>query len=361
VRAEAEQVAFPFDSMPLMAELKRGRLVEIPDARQQTLVPTELLLRWDAVSLLLAPLLRNEELIGWIAGGYVQRTGPFSRKQRRLLLGIAQALALGLENERLIRDLCAANRLRSDFVSTMSQELRTPLNVILGYAEILGDEDEVSPGETRQLAEGIRRSAATLLELVTATLDLGRMESGRDVLNVEAVSLAALLGEVQRKLEPLSQRSGLAVRWHNGCCDDVVATDRVKLKTIIKNLVGNAIKYTPRGSVDVRLDRDGPEVVLAVADTGIGIAEQDRATIFEMFRQVDGSATRAYGGVGLGLYIVRQLVDRLRGTIVVQSERGMGSTFTVRLPLGRMETHDADPAASRTRAAEVAATAARSG
>ncbi|MEW6272919.1 MAG: HAMP domain-containing sensor histidine kinase [Thermodesulfobacteriota bacterium] len=359
VRTELEHIDFPLDSLPLFEELRRGHLVEVPDARTQSVVPPDLLLRWEVASMMCVPICRNDRLTGFIASGYRTRTGPFTRKQRRLAIGIAQAVAVGLENERLIRDLRAANRLKSDFVSTMSHELRTPLNVILGYAEMLGEAPGLSAHDTEHLAQGIRRSATELLELVTATLDLGRMESGRDVLRVEPVALAELLHEVELEFEPLSQRAGLTVTWRNDCDSEVVATDRVKLKTIVKNLVGNAIKYTPQGSVDVRVRRDGDDVVLAVADTGIGIDQQDVATIFEMFRQIDGSATRTYGGVGLGLYIVRQLVERLRGRIEVASEPGAGSTFTVRLPLERLApraTNGREPAAPLA----PAATAARS-
>jgi signal transduction histidine kinase len=332
IRTELEQIDFPPDSMPIFASLRRGELVELPDASQQDLVPPELLLRFGVASLLCVPIYRNEHFLGLIGSGYRERTGPFSRKQRRTALGIAHAVVVGLDNERLIRDLRAANRLKSDFVATMSHELRTPLNVILGYAEMLSEERLDGEREVAHLAHRIRRSASTLLELVNATLDLGRMESGRDVVHLEPVAIAPLLAEAEAEFEPLAHGAGLAVRWRNEVGDAFVLTDRVKLKTILKNLVGNAIKYTPHGSVTVTASRGRGEVVLSVRDTGVGIAPEDCSAIFEMFRQIDGSATRAFGGVGLGLYIVRQLVDRLRGSVEVESAPGVGSTFTVRLP-----------------------------
>ena len=172
-----------------------------------------------------------------------------------------------------------------------------------------------------------------LLELIDATLDLGRMESGRDDLRLEAVPLATLLADVETEVDGVARERGLSVVWRNTVGALVVATDRVKLKTVLKNLVGNAIKYTSAGSVTVSADRDDDELVLRVEDTGVGIAPQDLEAIFEMFRRLEGAQARSVAGVGLGLYIVRQLVDRLGGTIAVASTPGEGSVFTVRLPL----------------------------
>ena len=333
IRTELENIDFPPDSMAIFAQLRRGRMVEIGNVAEQQLVPPELLTRWDVASLLCAPIHRNERLIGVIATGYVTRLGPFSRKQRRLLLGIGHAVSVGVDNERLIRDLRAANRLKSDFVATMSHELRTPLNVILGYAEMLGDGVVGPPHDVLHIAERIERSATELLELVNATLDLGRMESGRDVLQIEPVALAGLLAEIEAELDAVARTRGLPVRWRNTLGAITVPTDRVKFKTVLKNLVGNAIKYTPQGAVEVTAARSGDLLVLTVQDTGIGIGEADLPAIFEMFRQVDGSSTSTAGGVGLGLYIVRQLVERLNGSITVDSTPGVGSTFTVRVPM----------------------------
>jgi len=344
VRAELETLDFPPDSMPIFAHLRDGRLVEITGADAEDLVPPELLARWGIASMLCAPVYRDEGMLAVIGTGYAKRRGPFSSRQRRLLVGIGHAAAVGVGNERLIGDLRAANRLKSDFVATMSHELRTPLNVILGYAEMLSDPAHASPQEVAHHAERIRYNATELLELVNATLDLGRMESGRDVLRIEPVLLGALLAEVAAELEPLAHAKGLQVAWRNSLGAVMLATDRVKLKTILKNLAGNAIKYTPEGSVTVTTEQEGEALVVHVADTGVGIDAEHLPAIFEMFRQVDSSATRAVGGVGLGLYIVRQLVERLGGTIEVASDPGVGSTFVVRLPMRLAARSGAKPA-----------------
>lgn len=331
-RNEFASIDFPPDAMPVFEELRRGRLVEIDDVTRQGLIPPDLLAHWGIASMLCAPIFRSGALVGTLGTGYAVRRGPFSRKQRRLLLGIANVLAMGTENERLIRDLRAANRLKSDFVSTMSHELRTPLNVILGYAEMLVDEAH-GPRDVELFATRIERSGRELMELIDATLDLGRMESGRDDLRLEPVSVATLLAEIETEVDAVARARDLPVVWRSTLGALTIATDRVKLKTVLKNLVGNAIKYTPEGTVTVFADRDGDDLVVRVADTGVGIAAHDVQAIFEMFRRLDGAATRAVGGVGLGLYIVRQLVERLGGSIAVESTPGVGSTFTVRVPM----------------------------
>lgn len=338
VRDELEHVDFPAESLPLFAEFRPGELVEMPEPGHRGLVPSDLMVRWGTASALLAPVFRDTEVIGFVAMGYTQRTGPFSPKQRRLALGIAHALTVGVDNERLIRDLRAANRLKSDFVSTMSHELRTPLNVILGYAEILREEPTASPDETRDIAARVRRAASELLELVNATLDLGRMESGRDVVHLESVDVAEVFSEVEAELESPTARPEVAVHWRNEAGAVGIATDRVKLKTILKNLAGNAVKYTERGTVEVVARRERGTLVLEVTDSGIGIEPQHLQAIFEMFRQVGAPGARSAGGVGLGLYIVRQLVDRLHGKIAVESTPGVGSRFTVRLPAAAVES-----------------------
>jgi signal transduction histidine kinase len=183
-----------------------------------------------------------------------------------------------------------------------------------------------------QALEGIRRANAELLELIEATLDLNRLESGRDQPQLAPVALRELWDELAEELAAVPRAPGVRLDWRPAS-DVVLVSDRRKLKIIVKNLVGNALKFTPRGRVEIDCRIEQAHCLLAVSDTGIGIAAEHLASVFEPFRQVDGSDRRHYGGVGLGLHIVRRLCTQLGAHVAVTSQPGSGSTFTIRLPL----------------------------
>ncbi len=229
----------------------------------------------------------------------------------------------------------AADRTKNDFLATMSHELRTPLNVLLGYIEIFldGEFGEVSPKQ----AEVLRRmdqNSRVLSDLITMVLDLNRLDAGQLPVEVNAVRGADLLEEIRAEMQGLCDQSQLPFIWKVEEGLPVIHTDSRKLKVVIKNLVGNAIKFTEKGSVTIDAHARNGGMEITVTDTGIGIPPEAQALIFEPFRQVSGSDTRLYSGSGLGLHIVQRLLELLEGTVMVESELGRGSTFRVWVPQG---------------------------
>ena len=284
--------------------------------------------------LLHVALRRGGRLIGLHVAGYYGDHEPFTSVQMRIARGLAHLASLALENARLVSELGRASQLKSDFMATMSHELRTPLNVIIGFSDLLrgGTFGELSQ-EQMEVLGSIDKSTRELLDLISATLDLSRLERGEVPLEIGVVDIGELINEVHTESLTSWQRAGLDFTLHIPPALPTVRTDRMKLKVVLKNLVGNAAKFTPKGHVDVEVKPRADGVELCVADTGTGIAPDVLPTIFEPFRQGDPSDTRAQGGVGLGLYIVRRLLDMMGGTVEAESTVGKGSTFRVWIPL----------------------------
>jgi PAS domain S-box-containing protein len=245
---------------------------------------------------------------------------------------------LASQNELLRRqhlELEQASALKSQFLANMSHEFRTPLNAILGYTHMLlqGVSGQVSDAQHRSLTR-IDSNSRHLLALINDILDITRIEAGRMPLHLTTFSVQQLVQEVTAELEPIIKRSNLKVvkRIPRGLPQ--LRSDRQKIKQIVVNLLSNALKFTHQGSVKVSAlyRRSDRMVLLSIADTGVGIAPQDQAKIFEDFRQLDSSPARGYGGTGLGLAICRRLAVMLGGTIELHSDAGRGSTFTLVVP-----------------------------
>lgn len=257
----------------------------------------------------------------------------------------------------LYQESLVASRLKSEFVANVSHELRTPLHQIIGYGELLREGD-YGPLTARQL-EPLRvmdKSAHGLLEMINATLDVGRIDAGQMPLDLKEVALPELIAEIDAEIRPAHDKPDVSLAWTVGPDLSRMCSDPAKLKTILRNLILNALKFTDHGSVTVSVEARGDDVEIAVTDTGIGIAPEARCLIFEPFRQADNSSTRSYGGVGLGLYLVHRLVQALGGSISVESEVGRGSVFRVRLP-ARIEGTDAAAHSATPVVAEAAAPA----
>lgn len=266
----------------------------------------------------------------------------FSESQADSLLPLANHLAPFIENARLFEELKKkkqeaeeASRLKSEFVSSVSHELRTPLNAIIGYAYLLREETygEINARQ-REALLSVHRNAKELMELINNILDLSKIEAGKSELQREPVNLRSLLGETFENLKPLLQEKNIDVHWNLQEDLPVIQSDPLKVRQVILNLLSNAIKFTERGSIEIAAKNadDPPGIVVSIRDTGIGMREEDLPTIFDPFRQVDGSLTRQAGGTGLGLAIVKNILEALQGRIQVQSRLGVGSTFTVFFP-----------------------------
>jgi PAS domain S-box-containing protein len=226
-----------------------------------------------------------------------------------------------------------ANKLKSEFLASMSHELRTPINALIGYSALLLDGvlGEMNPKQRDALSRG-RAAAEHLLNLINDILDLAKIEAGKMPLHLEDVSLREVTLEVTQQIEPMVRKKQLEFSMEIARDCPTIYSDRTKIKQILLNLLSNAVKFTNQGGISIVATCLPTGVRIDVVDTGIGIRPNDLQAIWEDFRQVDQSRTREFGGTGLGLSITRKLLERLGGSVTVQSHYGSGSTFSVYLP-----------------------------
>ena len=259
--------------------------------------------------------------------GPSQANARTAERQQQLEHAQQSLLAKAAEAERV-------SRYKSEFLANMSHELRTPLNSSLILARLLADnrDGNLTPEQVR-FAETIHAAGNDLLALINDILDLSKIEAGKVEVQPQATTLRRLVEPVMRGFEALARQKGLrlAAVYADGVAE-AIETDIQRTQQILKNLLSNALKFTDRGEVELRIEGDAAEVRFAVRDTGIGIPPVQHELIFEAFRQADGTTHRRYGGTGLGLSISRDLAGLLGGSLGVVSQPGQGSTFTLRLP-----------------------------
>jgi signal transduction histidine kinase len=289
---------------------------------------------------LIVPLVGPERILGALV---LQRraAGEFPAETVQLMQTLASQSVLAIQNARLFREiaekseqLALASQHKSQFLANMSHELRTPLNAILGYAELLVDGIYgVLPDRPRGVLERIQNNGKHLLALINDVLDLAKIEAGQLTLTLEDYAVAEVVRSVVTATEPLARSKGLKFTTTLQDNMPVGHGDARRVSQVLLNLVGNAIKFTEAGEVEISATSANGQFVLSVRDTGPGIAEADQERIFGEFQQIDNTNTRNKGGTGLGLAISKRMVEMQGGTISVESALGEGSTFRVVLPV----------------------------
>lgn len=370
-RPSALDQVIPVKGNPLTEEvLEAQKPVVVHDvhADPRTVATRELFKERGTVSIIIVPLMMRDQVLGTLGLDSITRR-DFTDQEVRLAEKVAATTSQALENVRLYealqeelaerrraqaelviaRDAAeTASKAKSTFLANMSHELRTPLNSILGYSELL-IEGMYGPVTEKQAArlEAVMRNGNHLLNLINDVLDLSKIEAGRVELRIEPISVKVALDNCLSAIEPQAITRGLSII--RALPDDLpdVLGDTGRVNQVFTNLLSNAVKFTPEGSVTVsaKVIQPGdeeeypyqyitkPSVLVAVQDTGVGIAEENHGIIFEEFRQVDTSSTREFEGTGLGLAITRRLVTLMGGYIWLESALGQGSTFYVTLPV----------------------------
>jgi signal transduction histidine kinase len=291
-------------------------------------------------SALIVPLVGAERILGAISL-MRKEAGEFPSETVRLMQTLASQSVLAIQNARLFREiadkseqLALASQHKSQFLANMSHELRTPLNAILGYAELLVDGIYgVLPDRPKGVLERIQNNGRHLLALINDVLDLAKIEAGQLTLTLEDYALAEVVRSVVTATEPLATSKGLKFTTELQDNMPMAHGDARRVSQVLLNLVGNAIKFTEEGEVEIRAAAANGQFVLTVRDTGPGIADVDQERIFGEFQQIDNTNTRKQGGTGLGLAISKRMVEMQGGTISVDSVIGQGSTFRVVLPV----------------------------
>jgi signal transduction histidine kinase len=268
----------------------------------------------------------------------------FTDNEIQLLQTLADSAAVAIGNARFIEETQQAreeaeeaNRTKSEFLANMSHELRTPLNAIIGYSEMLQEEaEDLENEEFEEDLERINGAGKHLLGLINDVLDISKIEAGAMDIYLETFPIAPMIQDVVTTMQPLVAKNSNSLEVD---CPDTVGSihaDTTKVRQGLFNLLSNASKFTEQGTISLKVSRetdDGEEWInFAVADTGIGMTEEQMGRLFEAFAQAEASTTRRFGGTGLGLAITRHFCEMMGGTVLVESEEGKGSTFTMKLP-----------------------------
>ena len=296
-------------------------------------------------SYMIVPLIARGRTLGTISFVADASSARYDSKSLELAEALAHRAAFAIDNARLYGEVQRANRAKDEFLATVSHELRTPLNAILGWSHILRSSklDEAATANAHTIIERNARAQARLIEDI---LDISRIITGKLRLDVRPTGLDLVVGAAVEAMRPAADVKKITIETKIDPEACAVSGDASRLQQVVWNLLSNAIKFTPNGGrVEVRLDRYGTSARLTVRDTGQGISKAFLPYVFDRFRQADASTTRKHSGLGLGLAIVRHLVELHGGTVLVESEgEGRGATFTIMLPLAGIEPAEGEVA-----------------
>ena len=346
--AEGVRVLATDQDKPYHHGLSRGEVTTNPLFQQKR---TALLALFDRCGTeLLMPLIFEHQVRGFVSFGPKRSRREYSAEDLRLLVILTDQLALSLENGRLYEEsvqaqakaeatskqLIEMDRVKKQFVANICHELRTPVSTIIGYAEVLLLNPHLK-GEARDVLDRLVNNGQELAQLMDNLMNFSRMEGDISTAQFEVVRLKEILLGLEMMTQRLIRERPIQFGISMESAIDTIESDAQKLQQILVQLLTNALKFTEKGRIDLTIqaiNEGGTEFLkIAVADTGIGIKKEDQETIFEAFRQLDGSSTRQYGGTGLGLGLAKKLAAALGGTIQVWSEVGVGSVFSLLLPV----------------------------
>lgn len=296
-------------------------------------------------SIMTVPLRTQARILGVISFICAESGRRYDATDLRLAEELAHRASLAIDNAQLYRlaqrdrtKAEAANRIKDEFLAVLSHELRSPLNPILGWTRILRSK-RLDPTKTEQALETIERNAKLQAQLIEDLLDVSRILQGKMTLNVARVNLAAIIEAALETVRLAAEAKNIHIQIALNPISGTVSGDMNRLQQVIWNLLSNAVKFTPeRGRIDVRLEQVGTYAQIQVKDTGIGISSEFLPFVFDYFRQQDGTTTRQFGGLGLGLALVRHFTELHGGSVRADSAgANLGATFTVQLPLNTIE------------------------
>lgn len=334
---EGHRIPITADSLTARAARTRSGVMENDVRKTIDFLPNPMLPNTKAE--IAVPMVVGDKIIG-VLDLQADKVDAFTEDDRRIYGILASQIAVAHENAKQYTEQVETSKklrevdlLKSEFLASMSHELRTPLNSIIGFADVLL---EGLDGQLNDRMEEdvrlIRNSGAHLKDLIGDILDMSKIEAGKMDLRFEELDIVDMTQEIMKTAQPLAQEKGLELILDVDEAVDTVQADRTRLRQVLWNVMGNAIKFTKRGSVTLRVAAKKEHLLFSVKDTGIGIKEKDIQIVFEQFRQIDGSLERVAGGAGLGMPISKRLVELHGGEIWVESVLGQGSTFYFKIP-----------------------------